>query len=237
MPRPNLQKLPRDTFFKTVDYWMLVPIMTVTLIGLFVLNQVLSEGFGDLYPMNFYRQFGAVLVGLVLVLCISLLDAPMLRLMGWVLYALSVGLLLVVRFDNFSMEAIWGADRWMQIPLIGTFQPSELTKVGLAMAAAQILEAIRTERLNVWQGALALFGIVLPPLLLIMMQPDFGTTMAILFMILCMLFVWGIRWRSILLGASSLIITGPIIWFFYLADWQKNRVITFLFPGDRKSVV
>lgn len=231
MSHSGIEQLKRDTFFRSMDYWLLVPILSVTMIGLFVLNRVLSDGFGDLYPMNFYRQAGAVLIGLLIAVILSLLEAPTLRLVGWLIYAASVVLLLYVLLDGYSLADQWGADSWMQIPLVGSFQPSELAKVGLAMVSANLLEGITRKRWTWWQGGLFILLVYAPPLALIIRQPDFGTTMVILFMLVCMIFVWGIRWRYVLLGLSGAVIAVPLVWFLYLSDWQKNRLITFLFPG------
>lgn len=231
MSQSGFEQLKTDTFFRKMDYWMLVPILSVTLIGLFVLNRVLSSGFGELYPMNIYKQIGAALVGLIIAVIISLLEAPTLRLAGWVIYVVSLLLLVYVLVDNFSLEDKWGADSWISLPVVGTFQPSELAKVGIAMVCAQLFEAMTNNKLNWWQGGLLILAVFLPPVALIMMQPDFGTTMVILFMFVCMVFVWGIKWRYVLLGISGAVIAIPLAWFFYLGDFQKNRIITFLFPG------
>ena len=230
MSHTGFEQLKRDTFFKKMDYWLLIPIMAVTLIGLFVLNRVLSDGFGDRYPMNFYRQAGAVLVGLVIALIISLLEAPTLKLVGWMIYSVSVLLLVYVLVDGYSLVDQWGADSWMLIPFVGSFQPSELAKVGLAMVSAFILEGMNEKRLNWWQGGLLIAIVYAIPLGLIIKQPDFGTAMVILFMFVCMIFIWGIKWRYVLLGISGAVITVPLIWFLYLDDWQKNRIITFFVP-------
>lgn len=231
MPHTGIEQLKRDTFFRSIDYWLLVPILAVTMIGLYVLNSVLSEGFGDLYPMNFYKQVGAVLIGLVIAVILSLLEAPTLRLAGWLIYGASLALLVYVQIDGYSLEALWGADSWMQIPLVGSFQPSELAKVGLAMVSADIFEGMKLKRLNWWKGGLLLLAVYVPVLGLIILQPDFGTTMVVLFMFVCMVFIWGIKWRYVLLGLSAAVIAVPAAWFLYLDDWQKNRIITFLFPG------
>jgi rod shape determining protein RodA len=231
MPHTGIEQLKRDTFFRSIDYWLLVPILAVTMIGLYVLNSVLSEGFGDLYPMNFYKQVGAVLIGLVIAVILSLLEAPTLRLAGWLIYIASLGLLVYVRIDGYSLAAQWGADSWMQIPLVGSFQPSELAKVGLAMVSADIFEGMKLKRLNWWKGGLLILAVYAPALGLIIMQPDFGTTMVVLFMFVCMVFIWGIKWRYVLLGLSATVIAVPAAWFLYLDDWQKNRIVTFLFPG------
>lgn len=230
MSDTGFQQLKRDAFFRKMDYWLLVPVLCMTLIGLYVLNKVLSEGY-DAYPMNFYKQTGSVLVGLVLVFILCLIEMPTLKLVGWAVYGLSILLLIYVFVDGYSLKDTWGADSWIELPLIGSFQPSELAKVGLAMVSAQIFEGMHTKRWNWWQGGLLLAAVYAPPVGLIMKQPDFGTTMVIVFMFICMIFIWGIRWRYILLGLSGAIIAVPLAWFFYLGDYQKNRIITFIFPG------
>jgi rod shape determining protein RodA len=230
MADTGVTQLRRDGYFSAIDYWLLVPILVVTLIGLVVLNKVLATGFED-YPLNFYKQVGAVLVGLALTLVIGRLEWPTLRLLGFTLYGISILLLLWTLVDGFSMADTWGADSWIQLPFIGTFQPSELAKIGLAMVTAQIFEAIGTRRLGLISG-IGLMGVAwLVPVGLIMMQPDFGTTMVVVFMFITMLFVFGIRWRYILLGLSAAVIAVPLAWAFYFSDYQKNRILTFLYPG------
>ncbi|HBP38670.1 MAG TPA: hypothetical protein DD640_08020, partial [Clostridiales bacterium] len=235
MSRPGLEQLKKETYFSAMDYWLLVPVLIISLIGLSVLNRVLSDGFGDKYPMNFYKQSGAVLVGLLIALLLCLVEVPTLKLAGWFVYGSSLLLLVVVLVDGSSKVELWGADSWLELPLIGSFQPSELTKIGLAMTSAFLFEAMQNRRLKYWQGALLLAALYLAPLLLIMKQPDFGTAMVIVFMFLCMLFVWGLRWRYVLLGGAGMILAILLAWFFYFDDFQKNRIITFLYPGSDPS--
>jgi rod shape determining protein RodA len=159
MPNTGFEQLKSDTFFRKMDYWMLVPILSVALIGLYVLNRVLSSGFGDLYPMNIYKQSGAVLVGLIIAIILSLLEAPTLRLVGWSVYGVSLLLLVYVMVDGYSLSDQWGADSWMRLPVVGSFQPSELAKVGLAMVSAQVFEAMNKEKFNWWQGGLLLIAV------------------------------------------------------------------------------
>jgi len=225
-----MQQLKKDTFFSAMDYYLIVPVLSITLIGLYVLNKVLSTGFKD-YPVNFYKQTGAVLVGIVIALFLCLIEVPTLRLVGFAVYGVGLGLLVYVLVDSYDMTAQWGADSWMEVPIIGTFQPSELIKIGLAMVSAVIFEQMDNHRFNWWQGGLLLVATYAPPILLVMKQPDFGTTMVIVFMFLCTLFIWGIRWRYILIGLSGAVILVPIVWTFYFSPYQKDRILTFLYPG------
>ncbi|MCD8499134.1 MAG: FtsW/RodA/SpoVE family cell cycle protein [Clostridiales bacterium] len=230
MADTGVTQLKRDGYLSAIDYWLLVPVLAITLIGLYVLNQVLSTGFED-YPQNLYKQIGAVLIGIVLALVLGRIELPSLRLVGYIIYGSSVLLLALVLVDGFSMESTWGADSWLKLPVLGTFQPSELTKIGLAMVSANLFEAIGQKRIGRWTGAALMGALYLVPVGLIMMQPDFGTTMVIVFMFVCMLFVFGISWRVVLLGVSSAVIAIPLAWIFYFGDYQKNRILTFLYPG------
>jgi rod shape determining protein RodA len=231
MARSGFERLKRETFFSAMDYWLLVPVLIISLIGLYVLNQVLSEGFGDKYPMNFYKQAGAVLVGLLIAMIVCLIEVPTLRLISIGLYGVGLAMLVAVLVDNSSKADLWGADSWLELPLIGSFQPSELMKIGLAMTSALLFEAMDSQTIKKWKAALLLVLLYAVPAGLIMLQPDFGTTVVILFMFLCMLFIWGLRWRFVLLGSSGLVIASLLAWFFYFSDYQKARIITFLYPG------
>jgi len=235
MSRTGFEQLKRETYFSAMDYWILVPVLIISLIGLFVLNNVLADGFGDKYPMNFYKQAGAVLIGLLIALVLCLIEVPTLKLVGWSVYGSSLLLLLLVLVDGYSKELEWGADSWLNLPVIGSFQPSELTKIGLAMTSAYVFEAMQAKKLNFWKGGLLLLLLYAPPVLLIMKQPDFGTTMVIVFMFVCMLFIWGLRWRYVLLGSSGMILMAVLAWIFYFSPYQKDRIITFLYPGHDPS--
>jgi rod shape determining protein RodA len=230
MARTGFEQLKKQTYFRIMDYWLFVPVLVISLIGLFVLSKVLSDGFGDAYPTNLYRQVGAVLVGILIALMLSVVEVPTMRLLAWGAYAASILLLVYVLVDDFSMADQWGADSWLNLPYIGSFQPSELAKIGLAMSSAYIFEWMST-RQRFWQGSLILLALYALPLLLIMKQPDFGTAMVLVFMFICMVFAWGIRWRYVLLGFSGMVVLVPLAWFFYFDDFQKNRILTFLYPG------
>lgn len=230
MARSGFEQLKKQTYFRIMDYWLFVPIVVISLIGLFVLSKVLSDGFGDAYPTNLYRQVGAVLAGILIALVLSVVEAPTMRLLAWGVYAASIVLLIYVLVDDFTMIDQWGADSWLNLPYIGSFQPSELAKIGLAMSSACVFEWMGA-RQRYWQGSLILLVLYALPLLLIMKQPDFGTAMVLVFMFVCMVFAWGIRWRYVLLGLSGLVVLVPLAWFFYFDDFQKNRILTFLYPG------
>ena len=217
---------------KTVDYYLVIPVLAMTIIGLYVLQRVLSKGYAA-YPGNYYRQIAATVGGIVGALIISLLDEHLLKIVGRVLYAAAVFLLLLVPIDGYSLAATWGADSWLNLPIIGNFQPSELAKIGLIMVAADIFESMHNKEYSFLKGFGIMAAVYAPPMLLILSQPDFGTAMVIAFTFVCMLFAWGVRYSYFLLAFSSfVVIVVPVVWFFYLKPYQKDRILSLVFQGS-----
>ncbi len=229
--RSGIEQL-RNSYFRAVDYWLIVPILTLTMIGLFVLNHVLSSGYKD-YPQNFYKQAGAAVLGICVALVICLVETHFLKLIGWCVYSFSLLLLLLVPIDGFSMEAKWGADSWLRVPVIGTFQPSELSKIGLILVVSFVLEDMAEKRITKKRGFLYLALVYAPHMVMILIQQkDFGTGMVIVFSFICILFIWGLKYRYFFLGVSSVIIAAPFVWNFYFSAIQKKRILSLLFSGS-----
>lgn len=225
-------ELLRNNSLRMVDYWLVIPVLSITTIGLYVVNLVLSQGFAD-YPAIFYKQLAAVVIGIVIALVICLLDTQFMKLIGWILYGVSLLLLVWVLIDGFTKEDTWGADSWMKIPFLGTFQPSELTKIGLVIVTAYVLEDMGNKTISMVRGWVYLGLIYGPPLLLIFKQPDFGTAMVILFSFVCMIFIWNMKYRYFFLAISGAIVgVIPVVWNFYLAPYQKKRILSLIFEGS-----
>ncbi len=228
----GLVRLRGKTGLKSVDYFLVVPILALTIIGLFVLQKVLSHGYAA-YPGNYYRQIAATAAGIFSVIILAVLDNQFLKLVGRGIYAVSILLLLLVPIDGYSLKATWGADSWLNLPVIGNFQPSELAKIGLVLVASEIFEAMAEKKLTHLKGFLIMGVVYAFPLLLILTQPDFGTAMVIMFTFVCMLFAWGIKYRYFLLAISSVIVIFvPAVWTFYLEAYQKERILSLVFEGS-----
>jgi rod shape determining protein RodA len=225
-------KLRGKDGLKAVDYYLVVPVLTMTIIGLYVLQKVLSKGYAA-YPGNYYRQIVATVGGVICALIISLLDEHLLKVVGRIIYAAALFLLILVPIDGYSLAGTWGADSWLKLPVIGNFQPSELAKIGLVMLAADIFEQMHNKEVSMLKGFGKMAAVYAPPMLLILAQPDFGTAMVIVFTFICMLFAWGVRYRYFLLAFSScVVIVFPLVWYFYLKPYQKERILSLLFQGS-----
>lgn len=218
-----------------IDYWILIPVLIVSVIGLFVLNHVLSSGYEGNGQAIFMKQAGAVIVGILIAFIVGVLETPMLKLVAYAVYGVSLLLLAAVFLDGFSLEATWGADSWLQLPFIGTFQPSELAKIGIIMLSSYFFADVKSGKLPAVKGIAIVLAIFAVPTALIMKQPDLGTVLIIVFIMCCMFFVYGILYRYIFLAGSIAIAAIPLVWTFYLQPHQKNRILTFLYPGFSPS--
>lgn len=121
-----------------------------------------------------------------------------------------------------------GAQRWLQLPGLPRFQPSEFMKLVVPMMIAWFLASrYLPPSFKVVVGALALVFI---PVLLIVKQPDLGTSILIAASGVFVLMFAGLSWRFIV-GAGVLLASfAPAMWMFVMRDYQKQRVLTFLDP-------
>jgi rod shape determining protein RodA len=124
---------------------------------------------------------------------------------------------------------IFGSRRW--IPLFGGFhfQTSEFAKLVIVLLVARVLSAVRNDRLEL-KDLLKLCGLVVLPVLLVMKQPDLGTSLTYLPILAVGIFIVGLRWQywAAILAIAILLI--PVGWYFYLKDYQKARLATFVDP-------
>ena len=229
--KSGIERLRNTQYFRKVDYYLIVPIFLITVIGIYVLNQVLKDGY-EAYPNNLYRQAAAAIIGMAIAAFLCVMDTQILRAFGWAIYGGSLFLLILVPIDGYDLSWKWGADSWLNLPVIGNVQPSELMKIGLAMAAADIFEQIHEKKVTLLKGIGLLALTYGPPMMLILHQPDTGTAMVIIFSFACIIFVWGMKYRYFLLSASGIIVIGlPLAWNFYLKDFQKKRILSLVFEG------
>ena len=120
-----------------------------------------------------------------------------------------------------------GAQRWLDLGFF-SFQPSELMKLALPMMIAWLFSH---EHLPP-SGKKMLLGLFLVGLTsaLIIIQPDLGTSILIAMSGLFVIFFAGLSWKWIISAIALIIASTPIIWHFYMFDYQKQRVLTFLDP-------
>jgi rod shape determining protein RodA len=164
-------------------------------------------------------------IAIVMFLVATAFDYKWLKTFAWPLYGVQIGLLLLTLAIG---DGVSGAARWVRIGDI-TFQFSELAKVLMIIVLANYLGSRqgRLDSLPAVFGACILVG---PPLALVMMQPDLGTSLVFAAILAGMLWMSGASLKWLLtLGAVGVAMI-PFAWNNLLRDYQKARLESFLNP-------
>lgn len=201
-----------------LDWWLLLFIVILMCYGLVVLY---SAGGWILVKKQMIRLALGLLVMVVLA---QLKPEKLARITPW-LYLVTVLLLIAVMFFGYESK---GATRWLKIGI--RFQPSELAKLTIPLMLAWFYR-YRILPPSFKSIALSLLFLIIP-VVLIFKQPDLGTSILVVVSGLFVLFLAGISWKYIIGGILSLAAIAPVMWNFFLKEYQKNRILTFLNPDN-----
>lgn len=205
--------------------WILL-LAVCTLAGVGILNLFSATANWQLSSTPLYmKQMIWLGGGLVLVLLICCFDYRHLEHFAIHGYILTIGMLLFVLVSG---KTSMGATRWINLGFFN-LQPSEVIKIVMILLLARIFgRTAQPEGYSLselWCPALLL----LLPVVLILKQPDLGTSLMVVFISVSMLLFAGLQ-RSTLLGLSLLGVVGAVLGWFGLHGYQKARIMTFLNP-------
>ncbi|QFG21072.1 rod shape-determining protein RodA [Actinomadura sp. WMMB 499] len=223
----------RLSALRGLDRPLCLSVLALSVLGAFLVRSAtfhtLLEQGGD--PNGFVKRHGVnLLIGFVLGAVVSLLDYRLLRAYVPILYGLAcAGLVAVLTPLGATIN---GSHSWIVIGGGLQMQPSEFAKVGLVVLLAMILGEPRDGEIGPGTRDI-LFALVLAgvPAVLILMQPDLGTTLVFIAVVFGMLVISGTRkrWMFGLAGGAAFAIFS--VWFFgLLEDYQIDRFTAFIDP-------
>jgi rod shape determining protein RodA len=227
-----LEKTKGINFFRRFDYMFFLCVIVLSVFGLVVLESATRTMLSGSRIM-FVQTLGIVL-GVTLALFISAIDYRILKLVGIFLYSASVLLLIFVLIKGSGLEEV-GSKSWLKLPGGISFQPAEVAKITFIITVADLLEKMKEGQGKYNLLKLALASAI--PISLVLMQPDYGTAVVFFVILAFMLYIWGIKYRYILISAGATIASLPAVWFFFFKDDKKRmqRITEFLFPGHDPS--
>jgi rod shape determining protein RodA len=166
-------------------------------------------------------------IALVAFIVSTTFDYKWLKTFAWPLYVVQLGLLVVTLAIG---SGVGGSARWVSIGPF-QFQFSELAKILMIVILAAYLGE-RQGRLGSLSSILGACILVAPPWVLVMLQPDLGTSLVLLAILGGMLFMSGasLRWMGAMIGV--VVAALPFIWTYILRDYQKQRILGFLDPAS-----
>ena len=170
------------------------------------------------------RKIGQIAMGVVIMIVMAQIPPRVYE--GWAPYLYIFCIILLVAVDAFGAISK-GAQRWLDLGIV-RFQPSEIAKIAVPLMVARFINR------DVCPPSLKNTGIALVliflPTLLVAAQPDLGTSILIALSGLFVLFLSGLSWR--LIGIAVVLVAAfiPILWFFLMHDYQRQRVLMLLDP-------
>ncbi|MCO6060019.1 rod shape-determining protein RodA [Pseudomonas sp. MOB-449] len=203
-----------------IDGWLLLIILLLAAGSLFVLYSASGKHWELL--MKQASSFG---LGIGAMIVIAQFEPRFMA--RWVPLAYVVGVALLMVVEIMGHTAM-GATRWINIPGVIRFQPSEFMKIIMPATIAWYLSRHNLPP-KLKHIAISLV-LILVPFVLILKQPDLGTALLILASGAFVLFMAGLQWRWILGAVAAVVPVAVAMWYFVLHDYQKQRVLTFLDP-------
>lgn len=210
----------KDRFYN-INWGYVLCIALLAFIGIVVLYSA-ANGSWTPWAAKQLARFG---VSLGIMLFLALLDVKIYLKYSYVAYFLVLLLLIGVEVGG---HIGMGAQRWIDLKLF-KLQPSELMKITMVLVLAKYFHSCTLNKIQSVRGIVAPILMALFPAALIVLQPDLGTALMLLFTTIIIFFVVGVQWWKFAIVGGTAIAMAPIAWQF-LHDYQKDRVLTFLNP-------
>ena len=209
-----------------LDYVLLFGVFLLIGIGIILIGSATHANIDS--PNRYYyvfRQAMFALVDIGIGYFLLRFDYRMLKDLAKPLYIFNIVMLLAVMFFG---RTVLGAQRWIQLgPL--SIQPSEFAKAIMIIALASYVDK-RVKTLDNFYGWLPVVAYVFVPFILVMKQPDLGTSLVFLAILLGMMIICGFKKKYFLIMGCAGLAAAPLLWG-VLHEYQRNRIRVFLDPG------
>ncbi|MGA8883162.1 MAG: rod shape-determining protein RodA [Acinetobacter sp.] len=201
-----------------LDPWLLCFLILNAVLGLMVVYSATAEDAGMVL-----RQATSFGVGFIVMFLCAQVPPKVYQAISPYLYIFGVLMLILVLAVG---ETRMGAKRWITLPGIGSMQPSEVMKFAMPLMMAWYF-AGRAFPPKFVHIIVALI-IMMVPFLLVALQPDLN--IGLIIPGIFVLFLSGMSWRLIAGAMGALAIAAPLLWTFFLQEYQKKRVLTLFDP-------
>ena len=229
-----VQKSGKDSMKDAVgtrdyDWWLLAILATICALGVL---EIYSATHGSSLAGMHMKQVRWLAIGFIAMFVLSRLDYHLILDQAPILYL--VGIVSLVAVLLFGHRR-FGAQRW--IPVLGEFfQVSELVKLIIIIVLARFFAEVRTDELSLRDLIKAglLIGV---PLGLILKQPDLGTALVLVPLLVVGAFLAGLQWQhAAIFSLAGILLVGSV---FYppvsrhlLKPYQRERITSFLHPEE-----
>ena len=214
----------QPTFFQKLrnfDYILLICILLLGLIS--ALSMYSTDGGQILFHSK--SHISKFLIFFTMMIFMSFFNIKFWHYFAYLFYI--VVLFLLVWASLYGIKAS-GSQRWINLYFIN-LQPSELMKVAVIVCLARYYHRVQLDKVNSFQNLLTAIVILILPMMLVISQPDLGTSILIALSGLVVIWLTGLNIKYFLYSFFSLLISAPFV-IAFLEDYQKLRILTFLNP-------
>lgn len=213
-------------FFKRYDFSFIGIMTAIFIVGILNLysstHSDIQAGLDNLYQ----SQIGWFLLSVCVALGVSFFNPKTFERFSYVVY---IGTLFLVLLVLLMGKVGMGAQRWLVFGPI-RMQPSEFMKLGLVFALARYFTKVYPER-ELGFKDLIIPGLIMGiPTVMVIVQPDLGTGMLLLFIFTMMIFYKRLKWKTIMTLGLIGLVSGVMMYNFGLREYQKKRIHTFIDP-------
>lgn len=214
----------RKRELKNMEWGILVVAIILCVIGIVALFSATQETEYD----EFTKQIIWFVISIIAMVILMFIDYNLLLKASPVLYGIFILLLIAVLFTT----PVNGATSWFNIGAF-SFQPGEFAKVFVILFLTYTIVKIQKNgpnEINKITKLLIILSVLAVPVLLLVMQPDYGTSLAFIVATALMLFSAGIDKKYIIITFLVIAISIPLLYNFILPEHAKSRIDVFLNP-------
>ena len=212
-------------FFTRFDYVQIIPMLLLLLLGICYIYSTGQQVGGN--PDIWKKQLFFISCGLLIWLFLTFIPYNFWAQWALVIYLVGVASLVLVLFFG---QYRFGARRWFSLFGMLSVQPSEFAKLSILLMSAWIL-SLRGFRVHNLKHLLGFLMVTIVPFVLILIEPDLGSSIILWPVAVALLFVANLKWKWILIAVIAAVMLAPPAYIFLLKDYQKERILVFLDPG------
>ncbi len=213
-------------YISKLDWLLIMPMILLLATGLLAIYSLSINSAINSFNI-FDKQLIFAGVALIVFFVFSFTDYRIWRNYTSIFYVTSIGLLLLIFLIGKTSN---GAISWFKFGFLN-FQPVEFVKIALILLLAKYFSQVQSKNLS-WKDLFVSFIYALPPIFLVILQPDMGSAMVLMAIWLSMVFLAGLNFKQVTVLLMSGILIGALGWFSVLHDYQKQRIISFLNPSQ-----
>jgi rod shape determining protein RodA len=214
----------QSTFFQKIRNFDYILLICILLLGLISIFSMYSTDGGEIL-FHSKSHISKFFIFFIMMIFFSFFNIRFWHSFAYLFYI--IVLLLLIWASLYGIKAS-GSQRWINLYFIN-LQPSELMKVAIVVCLAKYYHRIQLNQVNTFQTIFTVFLILILPIMLVISQPDLGTSILIALSGLVVIWLAGMNVRYFIYSFMALLISTPFA-IAFLQPYQKLRILTFLNP-------